>query len=147
MLEQKDAVILDSLRQNSRKTVKEVAKETGIPRTTVFERVRKMEESGVIKSYSVRPDYAKLDQETLAFIFAGYEPSRQVSQQDVAKEIAKLPGVFEVHIIAGEWDILAKVRGKSLGAIGSMVVDRMRGIPGVSKTLTFPVFFTTKEEC
>ncbi len=146
-MESKDAVIFESLRQNSRKTVKEIARETGIPRTTVFERIRKMEKSGLIKAYTVRPDYDKLELPILAYVFVAYDPSRHVTQKDLAAQIAKLPGVFEVCIVAGEWDIIVKVRGKSLTAIGELVVGKMKEISGVAKTLTFPVFYLIKEEC
>ena len=73
--------------------------------------------------------------------------SAGVSQKSVAKEIAKLPGVYEVQIIAGEWDMLVKVRGRSLESIGDLVVGRMRDITGIARTLTYSVFYTIREDC
>ena len=147
MLDKKDAIILDSLRQNSRKTVKEIGRETGIPRTTVFERIKRMEHNQVIKGYSVKPDYEKIGFPTTAFTMVAHNGSAGVSQKSVAKEIAKLPGVYEVQIVAGEWDMLVKVRGRSLESIGDLVVGRMRDITGIARTLTYSVFYTIREDC
>ncbi|MEW6070473.1 MAG: Lrp/AsnC ligand binding domain-containing protein [Candidatus Thermoplasmatota archaeon] len=59
--------------------------------------------------------------------------------------LANLPEVQEVHIIAGEWDILIKLRAKDVDSIGKFVVDKMRAIKGIEKTLTCIVFETLKE--
>jgi DNA-binding Lrp family transcriptional regulator len=67
------------------------------------------------------------------------------SQRDVAKEIAKLKEVQEIHIISGDWDMLAKVKAKDVDAIGKLVLDKMRLIKGVKRTLTCMVFDTEKE--
>ncbi len=146
MLDKKDLQILDSLRQNSRKTVKEIAIEIGMPRTTVFERIRRLEAGGVIKSYTAFLDYEKLDLSTTAFVMVAYDPSKHIGQKQVAGEIAKLTGVYEVYIVSGEWDLMAKVRGKTMTSIGDLVVGKIREMPGVAKTLTFPAFYTIREQ-
>ena len=69
-----------------------------------------------------------------------------VSQRELAKRIAELSGVYEVHIISGEYDLLLKVRGKSLEEIGKLVVDKLRQLKGVGRTLTCACFETVKEE-
>ena len=51
----------------------------------------------------------------------------------------------EVHIITGDWDLLVKVRAASVDAIGKFVVDKLRLISGLDKTLTCMVFETVKE--
>ncbi len=73
-------------------------------------------------------------------------PNPDLSKRQLAKRIAKIPGVYEVHIISGEYDLLLKVRGKSLEDIGKLVVDKLRQLKGVGKTLTFACFETVKEE-
>ena len=51
----------------------------------------------------------------------------------------------EVHIITGDWDLLVKLRAESVDAIGKFVVDKLRLIKGLEKTLTCMVFETVKE--
>jgi Lrp/AsnC family leucine-responsive transcriptional regulator len=50
-----------------------------------------------------------------------------------------------VHIITGDWDLLIKLRAESVEAIGKFVVDKLRLIKGLEKTLTCMVFETVKE--
>ena len=58
-----------------------------------------------------------------------------VSQRDVAEEIARFPEVQEVHIITGDWDLLVKLRAENVDAVGRFVVDKLRLIKGLEKTL------------
>ncbi|MEJ5328358.1 MAG: Lrp/AsnC ligand binding domain-containing protein, partial [Candidatus Bathyarchaeia archaeon] len=66
-------------------------------------------------------------------------------QRAVAEEIAKFQEVQEVHIITGDWDLLIKLRAESVEAVGKFVVDKLRLIKGLEKTLTCMVFETVKE--
>ena len=111
MIDKKDMIILDSLQKNSRKSIKEVSKETGIPRTTVFDRVKKLEQDGTIKRFTIVPDYKKLGLDITVFILVKFRHSTK-SQRTVAEEILKLKGVREVYIITGEHDLLVKFHAK-----------------------------------
>jgi DNA-binding Lrp family transcriptional regulator len=108
-----------------------------------------MEELGIIKSYNAVLDANKLDKGTTAFILAsvsyGSKEGAQQSQRKIAKEIAKFPEVQEAHIITGDWDILIKVKEKEVAAIGKFVIDKLRLVEGIEKTLTCMVFATEKE--
>jgi Lrp/AsnC family leucine-responsive transcriptional regulator len=53
--------------------------------------------------------------------------------------------VQEVHIITGDWDLLVKLRAENVDAVGKFVVDKLRLIKGLEKTLTCMVFETVKE--
>jgi len=146
MIDKKDEKILDVLKKNARKTTKSIAMTVKIPRVTVHDRIQKMVDNGIIKSFTTIPDYKKIGMSCLVFIFVSFQSIANVSQRELAKRIALLPGVFEVHIISGEYDLLLKVRGKSLEDIGKIVVDKLRQIKGVDKTLTCACFETVKEE-
>ncbi|MEM0342661.1 MAG: Lrp/AsnC family transcriptional regulator [Thermoplasmata archaeon] len=145
MLDEKDILILEELMKDSRKTTKAIARELDMPRATVHDRIVKMEERGVIRKYTAVPDYAQLGLGVTAFVLVQFEPEKGVSQRDTAEEIALLDGIFEVHMISGEYDMLLKVRGASMEEIGKLVIDRLRDIKGVARTLTCAVFTTVKE--
>ena len=66
-------------------------------------------------------------------------------KRQVAEEIARFPEVQEVHIITGDWDLLMKLRAENVEAIGKFVVDKLRRVKGLEKTLTCMVFETVKE--
>jgi len=146
MMDKKDEMILSELKKNARNSTKKISTNTGIPRVTVHDRMQKMIQTGIIKSFNVSIDYKKIGFGTEVFIFISFLPSHDISQRELAKRIAKLPGVYEVHIISGEYDLLLKVRGKSLEDIGMLVIDKLRELKGVGKTLTFACFETVKEE-
>jgi DNA-binding Lrp family transcriptional regulator len=109
-----------------------------------------MEELGVIKEYRAIVAPEKLSAGTAAFILASVSYRSKsddvpVSQRVVAEEIARFPEVQEVHIITGDWDLLVKLRAENVDAIGKFVVDKLRLIKGLEKTLTCMVFETVKE--
>ncbi|HLN88637.1 MAG TPA: Lrp/AsnC family transcriptional regulator, partial [Candidatus Binatia bacterium] len=59
--------------------------------------------------------------------------------------IARFAEVQEIHIITGDWDILVKLRAENVEAVGKFVVDKLRLIKGLDKSLTCMVFETVKE--
>ncbi|MCJ7464278.1 MAG: Lrp/AsnC family transcriptional regulator [Thermoplasmata archaeon] len=145
MLDEKDSDILEELMKDSRKTTKAIARELEMPRATVHDRIVKMEQKKVIRKYTAIPDYAQLGLGVTAFILVQFEPEKGLSQRDTAGDIAHLPGIFEVHMISGEYDMLLKVRGSSMEEIGKLVIDRLREVKGVARTLTSACFTTVKE--
>jgi DNA-binding Lrp family transcriptional regulator len=145
MLDEKDSAILEELMKDSRKTTKAIAKELEIPRATVHDRIVRMEQRKVIRKYTAVPDYAQLGQGVTAFILAQFEPREGLSQRETADEIADILGISEVHMISGEYDMLLKVRGASMEDIGKLVIDRLRAVKGVARTLTCACFTTVKE--
>jgi Lrp/AsnC family leucine-responsive transcriptional regulator len=146
MLDEKDRAILMELRKDARRSTKAIAKDLNIPRATVHERIKRMMDKGVIRGFTVIPDYAQLGEPVTAFVLVSFLPNNDVSQRELAGKIASLEGVQEVHLISGEHDILIKVRGSSMEGIGSLVIDQLRMIPGVGKTLTIASFASVKDE-
>jgi Lrp/AsnC family leucine-responsive transcriptional regulator len=145
MLDEKDSAILEELMKDSRKTTKAIARELDIPRATVHDRIVKMEQKKLIKRYTAIPDYAQLGIGVTAFILVQFTPQEGLSQRETAEEIADLRGIFEVQMISGEYDMLLKVRGSSMEDIGKLVIDRLREVKGVARTLTCACFTTIKE--
>ncbi|MBX5321480.1 MAG: Lrp/AsnC family transcriptional regulator [Candidatus Bathyarchaeota archaeon] len=150
-LDEKDLAILNLLQKNCRMTAKEIARKIDSPITTVFAKIKRMEQQGIIKEYRAILDHKKLNFGVTAFILAsfsyrtGKNEETPLSQRAIAEQISKFPEVQEVHIISGDWDILIKVKDKDVDAIGKFVVDKLRTVKGIEKTLTCMVFDTPKE--
>ncbi|MCW4011235.1 MAG: Lrp/AsnC family transcriptional regulator [Candidatus Bathyarchaeota archaeon] len=148
-LDEKDLAILTLIQENSQLTAKQIAKKINAPLTTVFAKIKRMEEQDIIRSYRAIVAAEKLGAGTSAFILASVsyrsKNDAPVSQRTVAEEIAKFAEVQEVHIITGDWDLLVKLRASSVDAVGKFVVDKLRLISGLEKTLTCMVFETVKE--
>jgi Lrp/AsnC family leucine-responsive transcriptional regulator len=145
MLDAKDQKILEELLEDGRRSVVEISRDLGIPRPTVQERLRKLIDSGVVKKFVAVPDYSKIGKQVTALVFVSFRNVENMSQRSLAEQISKIPGVYEVTVISGEWDMVLKVRGGSVEEIGALVVDRLRMMKGIEKTETCVVFQTIKE--
>jgi len=148
-LDEKDLAILNLLQKNCKMTAKEIAKKINSPITTVFAKIKRMEQQGIIKEYRAILDHKKLDFGVTAFILASFsyrtDKETPLSQRAIAEQISKFPEVQEVHIISGDWDILIKVKDKDVDSIGRFVIDKLRTVKGIEKTLTCMAFDTPKE--
>jgi DNA-binding Lrp family transcriptional regulator len=149
-LDEKDQAILQLIQENSKLTANQIAKKINTPITTVFAKIKRMEENGIIKQFRAILSAEKLGLGAAAFILASVSYTTQadgtpVSQRKVAEEIARFSEVQEVHIITGDWDLLVKLRAENVDAVGKFVVDKLRLIKGLEKTLTCMVFETVKE--
>ena len=143
--DEKDLLILQKLRIDSSRSVSEIAADLDMPRTTVQERIKRLVQSGIIKRFSILQDYSKLGKPVTAFILVSFLSGSGVSQREAAEKIAEIPDISEVHVISGDWDIIAKARGASIQAIGELVLDRIRNVRGVERTLTCTSFVAVKE--
>ncbi len=147
-LDSGDVSILRIIQENCRLTSREISDRTGLPVTTVFAKIRRIEKAGLIKGYHAVLNAGQLGASTTAFILASFSyksGEKSISQRKVAKELASFPEVQEVHIISGEWDIIIKVKAKDVDSIGKYVVDKLRLVKGIAKTLTCLVFESEKE--
>ncbi|MEM5766087.1 MAG: Lrp/AsnC ligand binding domain-containing protein [Candidatus Aenigmatarchaeota archaeon] len=83
-----------------------------------------------------------------AFILASFtytQKGKILDQKEILNQISKFSEVEEAHIISGNWDILIKVAMSSVDEIGEFVVNKLRKIKGIEKTITCMVFHTAKE--
>jgi len=149
-LDEKDSTILALIQRNCKLTAKQIARKIDSPITTVFAKIKRMEKLGIIKEYKAILDSQNLNYNTTAFILASvsYRAKNNetlISQRDIAEEIAKFPEVQEVHIITGDWDLLIKLKAENIDTVGKFVIDRLRLVKGIEKTLTCMVFETCKE--
>jgi DNA-binding Lrp family transcriptional regulator len=146
-LDNKDLKIIEELKRNSRNSTKQIATNVKMPRVTVHDRIKKMVEKKIIKKFTVLLDYQKLGLTTTVYVFIASNPyESNISISEIAKKIKSYPGVYEVHIVSGEYDILIKIRGKSFDEVGKNTIAKIRQIKGVGRTLTCPCFTTVKEE-
>jgi Lrp/AsnC family leucine-responsive transcriptional regulator len=111
--------------------------------SAVFDRIRKLEDRGVIREFTVRVNPAALGLELLAFVFV--RTSDRVWSTDTEQAIACLPEVQEVHHIAGEDCFLVKVRAANTEALGRFLREKLGAIEKVRSTRTTIVLTTVKE--
>jgi len=145
-MDEKDFLILKELSKDARVSIKDISKKVGLPRSTVYDRIKKMKESGVIKKFTVVPDFKKLGKPITAFVLMKCRKSDSMSLEDLGKSIAELPDVCEIHMLSGDWDFLIKIKSESIDKIGENVIDRMWKLAGSGLTSTHICFYTVKED-
>lgn len=149
LVDDKDRQILRLLQEDMTKSYKAIASELGIPVTTVYNRVKKMEENGVILGYKPILDPIKLGLPTTSFLLITMrfkDPNNTpLNINTIAEQIATYPHVQEVHIVAGDWDILVKMKTNNVQEIGDFINNKLRYIEGVEKCLSSISFSTQKE--
>ena len=143
MIDEMDRRILSLLQQDARLPNAEIARRVGMAPSATLERLRKLEERGVIRGYEVRLDPRKLGLGLTAFIFV--KTQSKAGEADSGERLKQHPNVLEVHHIAGEDCYLVKVRAIDTEDLGRLLSRDISTIPNVASTRTTIVLGTLKE--
>jgi len=137
-----DAKILELLQRDGRMKRSDVADEVNLSVSAVSERMRKLEERGVIQGYRAVVDAKRLRLDITAFIRVSVDGSEHYP--NFVEQVANMENVLELHSITGEGSHVMKVRAKDTTALERFLSD-IQAIPGVSKTTTSIVLSTFEE--
>lgn len=143
MIDAIDRQILDIMQDNGRTPNAEIARRVGMAPSAILERIRKLEERGIIQGYSVRIDPTKVCLGLLAFILVRTE--ERVWQTETGCALSKISEVQEVHHIAGEDCFLVKVRAQNTEDLARVLRERFGEIKTIRSTRTTIVLNTEKE--
>jgi Lrp/AsnC family leucine-responsive transcriptional regulator len=143
MINDLDRQILTILQRNSRTSNAEIARTIGLAPSAVFERIRKLEERGVLVSYTARIEPRAVDLPLVAFTFV--RSNDRPGGIQTAEKLAEIPEVLEVHHVAGEDCFLVKVRAADTEALGRLLRERLGKIGTITSTRTTIVLETVKE--
>ena len=135
--------ILKEFQKDASVSYRTLAKKIGIPPSTVFSRIKQMKKAGIIRGIIPLVDPAALGKSTTAWIKISLKID--IDCCDFADEIAKWPNVMEVHEIAGEWDILIKVKVES-NLVLHDITKEISKIPGIKNMLSLIAFKTIKDD-
>lgn len=138
--DKKDMIILEALKQNSRLSAQQISAITGIPTTTVHNRIKKLEKSGIIKGYTIVLDHKKLGNGLEAYVLISFDYNLIKGREyDIARRLAKHEFVEEVAIITGTSDIITRVRASNVEQLDKFVTKELANVKGVEKTQTMLV--------
>ncbi|ASJ05941.1 Lrp/AsnC family transcriptional regulator [Thermococcus pacificus] len=140
-LDEVDRKILVILQKNSRTPLREISKEVGLAESTVYERIKKLREKGIIKKFTVMLDPESLGFKILAFILI---KSKAGMYSHVATELKKYPQIVEIYETTGDYDMLVKIRTSGSDELNEFL-DRIGEIQGVEATHTMVVLKAHKE--
>lgn len=143
MIDDVDRAILDALQQNARTSNAEMARRIGMAPSAIFQRVRKLEENGLIQGYTARINAKALGYGLVAFIMV--QTRDNASSIDTASLIAELPEVLEVHRVVGEDCFIVKVRVRDTDHLAELLEHRLQPIRSIASTRTTIVVKTVKD--
>ena len=141
-LDSVDMRILKMLESDSRLSYREIAKRIGVAVGTVANRIRELEEAGVIRGYTVMLDYEKIGYEITAVTTIMVSRGKLL---EVDKIISKIPNVCCVYDVTGTVDSIVVSKFRNREELSSFT-KRLLSIPYVERTNTHVVLTTIKED-
>jgi Lrp/AsnC family transcriptional regulator, leucine-responsive regulatory protein len=143
MIDATDRRILELLQTNARTSNAEIGRTIELAASAVHQRIRKLEESGVIQAWETRLNPEAVGRSLAAFVRV---QTGEVARAAVLTEaLAAIPEVQEVHRVVGEDCFFVKVRVRGPGELARLLDDVIQPIPGVAATRTTIVLTTAKE--
>lgn len=127
-LDEKDLSILRLLQQNARFTVKEIADTVHLSTTPVHERIKRMEESGVIKQYATLVDHTKIKKSLMAICYVSLKEHNKKAGLKFIEAINNMNEVIECYNISGEFDFMLKVVVEGMDAYYDFHVNKLSQI-------------------
>jgi DNA-binding Lrp family transcriptional regulator len=137
-----DMKIVRLLNKNARSSFRQMAKELKVSMSTISNRIKSMENEGVIKGYIPVLDPQKVGYDLLVMIGVRISKGRLI---DVQNQISRHEGVFAVYDITGEWDSIVIARFKNREELSSFI-KWVLGVEYVERTNTQIVLNVVKDE-
>jgi len=130
MINKQDEELLSLLRENARASVSDLARALNLSRSTVQNRIAKLEQSGVIKGYSVDYGSEYLDDLVSAHVLIKESP-KLVAKTNL--ELKRIVQIVDLYVISGEYDLIAVVQAQSLNKLNT-VLEQIGNLEGVERT-------------
>ena len=141
-LDDTDREILKALQENARTPFSEIARRIDMSSATVHDRVNRMEESGVIEGYHAKVDPKSLDFGISAVVGLQVE---QGQEQGTLERLEDIPGVQEVHLTTGSWDVLMRVYAADADELRELMFENIAQMDGFARSQTMVILGTSYE--
>ena len=144
-LDKADLAILKLLQTNARMTVKEIAEKIHLSTTPVHERIRRLEQTGVIKQYAALLDYAKVKKGLIVICYVSLRQHSKTAGVHFIKAIHAMHEVIECYTISGEFDFMLKVVAEDMNAYYDFHVNKLGQIENMGHQQSVFVMGVVKE--
>lgn len=144
MLDDIDRRLLEILQKDGRTSNADLARQVEMAPSAVFERVKRLEQRGVIQGYGAKVDPRAVERSLLAFVLV--RSDERTGEISTGEALAQEPEVLEVHHVAGQDSYLVKVRVKDPEALGRLLRERFGAICTVRSTQSTIALETLKEQ-
>src|SRR5690554_1305959 len=144
-MDELDKKIIALLKRNAKLSIKEIANLVGITTTPVHNRIKKMEENGIIERYSAVINERKLHKSMFVFCSVSLDVQKLKEIEIFKEEIKKLPEVLECYLMGGANDFLLKVMVKDLDAYHQFSSGKLAALENVNQIKSTFVLDTVKK--
>ena len=141
-----DRAILTTLAAEGRVSITELARRIGLSKSPTQARLRRLEELGVIRGYRAILDPIRLGLDHVAFVEVRMFDTRESSLAAFNEAVAAVPEIEQVHLIAGNFDYLLKVRTADMRDYRRVLAEKISTLPHVSTTSTYVAMQAVKED-
>lgn len=141
-----DKKIIEQLQTNARTTNSQLAADAGISPPGMLERVKRLENAGILRKYVALVDPEKVGKGTMAMVSVSLAGHQLQNISHFTEEINKIEEVLECYHIAGENDYLLKVAVKDIQEYEQFILEKLTKIKGISRLKTSFVLSTIKHE-
>ena len=143
LLDEVNLRILDILGRDASRPFVEIAKELEVSDATVHIRVRRLLAAGILRKFTIATDNVLLGYDHLAFIGININEG---SADEVIASLSQFDEILELHEIYGQFDLLLKIRAKSLEEMREIVANKIGKVPQITEAELMTVLKTIKEE-
>ena len=143
--DEKDYAILKLLQENARITIKEISTKVHLSTTPVHERIKRMEESGVIKQYATLVDHTKVKKGLMVICYVSLKQHSRNAGDKFIKTMRELTEVIECYNISGEFDFMLKVVCEDMNAYYDFHVNKLSQIENMGHVQSVFVMGIIKE--
>lgn len=127
-----DEKILMQLQRNAKQNTKEIAAKVGLSVTPTYERIRKLEQQEIIRSYVALVDRTKIGKELIAYCQVTLSKQQKKLADNFKKEIMLLPDIMECHQVSGNFDYLLKIAVNDIAGFHEFINEKLSIIDGIS---------------
>jgi len=139
-LDEIDNKIISALKEHGRWSTQKISKKIDVPITTVHHRIKKLEQNGIIKGYTVVLDQERMGNQVLGYILLtgdlSYFIEKKVSPFELINSLRKKEFIEEINSTTGSYDYIIKVRAKNMREFSNVLINQIRRVPGVKSTET-----------
>ena len=144
-LDKIDRKILDILQSNAKITNAQLSKEIGLSPAPTLERVKKLENSGIIKSYHAKLNTDKIGMSVSTFVYATLKGHNKQNIEVFIDAISKIEEIIECHHVTGSGDFVLKVIAQDISSYQKLMLEKVSDISVVDNLQSMVILSTFKD--
>jgi len=140
-----DLALLRELLRDSRRSLQEIGQQVGLSSTACWNRIKQLENAGVIQGYTVKVDLERLGFQNSVLVQVNLESHSDETLYEFGRVLQTIPEVLEAHLISGDYDYLIRIAVKDTRDYERLLREKLYKIPGIRHSKSSFVLRTLKK--